>query len=155
MAVQASRLFQKRLGQVLLDEGLLTLDQVRDALKRQRATGEALSEALVDLGLATELEVARCVVKHHGLPYLDVTRYEVSSEALKSAPRELQWLHQFVVLDRIGKTLVIAVSGTISSEVLEKVERDTGCRAFVYVGTPAGIMGILRKELPLNGQAGA
>jgi type IV pilus assembly protein PilB len=102
---------------------------------------------LAVLGFLTEVDVARAVAKQFGLPYMDPTRYQVPKEALESVPVDLMRQNQFIVLDRIGRTLVLAVAGVLNGEVLEKVEKVSGCQAFVYVATPAQVQQALDKHL--------
>ena len=48
--VQIAKLVRKKMGEVLVDEGLVKEDQVQEALRRQRATGESFGEILVSMG---------------------------------------------------------------------------------------------------------
>ena len=134
--VQISRLSKKRLGEILLEEGLVREDQVQEALKRQKATGELLGEAFVSLGYVTEMDIARALVRQFGLPYLDASAYRIPKEAVQAVPREFLWQNSMIVLDKIGKALVVAVAGIVNPEVLEKLEKSTGSQVFVYISTP-------------------
>ena len=147
-----SKLGRKKLGEILVDEGLLKVDQFQEALRRQRSTGETFTGALVAMGFLGEVDVARGIVKHLGLPYIDASKYRLEKECVQAVPAELMWQNEFVALDKIGKILVIAVSGILSGEVLDKIEQVSGSKVFVYVSTPAQVLAALEKHAPLNGK---
>src|SRR5262245_32193379 len=130
--VQIAKLIRKKMGEVLVDEGLVKEDQVTEALRRQRATGESFADILVDKGFVSEVDIARTLVKQSGLPYIDASRYRINKDGLATVPAELMWLHQFVILDKIGKTVLVAISNVLSPEVFDKIEKVSGSQIFVY-----------------------
>lgn len=154
--VQISRLLRKKLGEILVEEGLVREEQVHEALKRQKTTGELLGECFVGLGYVTEMDIARAIVRQFGLPYIDASAYRIPREAIQAVPREFLWQNSMIVLDKIGKTLVVAVAGIVNPEVLEKLEKSTGSQVFVYVSTLGLVKKALQKYAPLDGKpAGA
>ncbi|HVR84703.1 MAG TPA: hypothetical protein VMU54_10355 [Planctomycetota bacterium] len=153
--VQIAKLIRKKMGEVLIDEGLVKDDQVQEALRRQRATGESFGEILVSMGFVTESDIARTLVKQSGLPYIDASRYRINKDGVQAVPAELMWQNQFVVLDKIGKTLLVAISNVISPEIFDKLERVSGSQIFVYVSTWSQVQTALDKNVPLNGSAQA
>src|SRR6185295_5942702 len=151
--VQIAKLIRKKLGEVLVDEGLLKEEQVQEALRRQRATGEGFSEVLVSMAFLTETDIARTLVKQSGLPYIDASKYRINKDGVQAVPTELMWQNQFVVLDKIGKTLLVAISNVIGQEIFEKLEKVSGSQIFVYVSTGSQIQMALEKNVPINGKS--
>jgi hypothetical protein len=147
---QIAKLARRKLGEILVDEGVLREDQVQEALRRQRVTGELFGEALVQLGYLTEMDIARTIVRQFGLPYMDASRYRIPKEAVQLVPPDLMLQNQFVVLDRIGKILIVAVAGVLSADVLEKLEKIVQGQVFVYVSTSSQVQAALAKVLPQN-----
>lgn len=149
--VQAAKLVRKKLGELLVEEGLLKEEQVQEILRRQRGSGELFGEALVKLGFLQEADIARAIVRQFGLPYLDASRYQISREAVASVPADLMWQNHFIVLDKIGKTLIIALSGILHPDVAEKLERLTASQLFVYISTNTQVNQALTKHVPHHG----
>lgn len=147
--VQIAKLIRKKMGEVLVDEGLLKDDQVQEALRRQRATGESFGEILVSMAFVTEMDIARTLVKQSGLPYIDASHYRINKDGIQAVPAELLWQNQIIVLDKIGKILLVAISTVISPEILEKLERVSGSQIFVYVSTWSQVQTALEKNVPL------
>ena len=150
--VQIAKLIRKKMGEVLVDEGLVKEEQVQEALRRQRATGEGFGEVLVSMGFVSEVDIARTLVKQSGLPYIDASKYRINKDGIQAIPAELMWQNQFVVLDKIGKTLLVAISNVLSTEIFDKMEKVSGSQIFVYVSTTAQVQQALEKNVPLNGK---
>jgi hypothetical protein len=150
--VQIAKLIRKKMGEVLVDEGLIKEEQVQEALRRQRAHGEGFGEILVAMGLVSEVDIARTLVKQSGLPYLDASKYRINKDGVQAVPGELMWLNQFVVLDKIGKTLLVAISNVLPGEVFDKIEKLSGSQIFVYVSTTSQVKQALEKNVPINGK---
>jgi type IV pilus assembly protein PilB len=144
--VQISKLIRKKLGEILVEAGVLKEEQLREAHLRQRATGEGLVETLSTLGFLTEMEVARAISKQFGLPYMDASRYRISKEAAETVPAAFQRLNQLAVLDKIGRTLLVAVAGVLNAEVLEKLERASGGQLFVFASSLSRVQAALEKS---------
>jgi len=150
--VQISKLLRKKLGEILVEEGLVKDEHVQEALKRQKTTGELLGEAFVNLGYVTEMDIARAIVKQFGLPYIDAASYRITKEAIDAVPRDLMWQNDLIVMDKIGKTLIVAVAGIVNGEVFEKLEKVTNSSLFVYVTTMSLVKKALQKYAPLDGK---
>ena len=58
------------LGEILVQEGLITPDVVERALARSQSTGELIGEALVALGAVTADDILRALAQQHGLPFM-------------------------------------------------------------------------------------
>jgi|SRR6185295_11497846 len=150
--VQIAKLIRKKMGEVLIDEGLVKEDQVQEALRRQRATGESFGEVLVSMNFVTETDIARTLVKQSGLPYIDASKYRINKDGIQAIPAELMWQNQFIVLDKIGKTLLVAISNVLGTEIFDKMEKVSGSQIFVYVSTTQQVLQALEKNVPLNGK---
>ena len=153
--VQIAKLIRKKLGEILVDEGLLKEEQVQEALRRQRATGEGFGEVLVSMAFVTETDIARTLVKQSGLPFIDASKYRINKDGVQAVPAELMWQNQLIVLDKIGKTLLVAISNVPGQEIFEKLEKVSGSQIFVYVSTTSQIMTALDKNVPVNGKTEA
>jgi type IV pilus assembly protein PilB len=150
--VQIAKLIRKKMGEVLVDEGLVKEEHVQEALRVQRATGESFGEILVAKGFVSEIDIARTLVKQSGLPYIDASKYRINKDGIAAVPAELMWLNHFVVLDKIGRTLLVAISNVLGTEVFEKLEKVSGSQIFVYVSTTSQVLQTLEKNVPINGK---
>jgi hypothetical protein len=143
-----TKLTRKRLGELLIEEGLLKEEQLKEALRIQKDDGALLGEVLVRLNYVTEHDIAMAIAKQFGLPYIDASRYIVPREVLNIVPVEYMYKHQFIILDRFPKLLIVAIAGMMDSEVLGELERRSGADVFVYVSTVKQVMDALKKYCP-------
>lgn len=146
--VNVPKLIRKKLGEILVEEGLLKDDQVQEALKKQKETGGLLGEVLVKLQYVSEIDIARAIAKQFGLPYIDAAKYRIGKEVQGIIPVEMMLENQFVPLDKLGKALLLAVSGVLNGEVFEQLEKITGSRLFIYVSTVSAVHEVLKKLAP-------
>ena len=141
--VNLNKLARKKLGEILVDEGLVNKAQVEEALQRQKDTADLFGECLCKMGFVTETDIAAALAKQFGLPYIDANSYEIAKDVVGLIPAEVQIKNQFIVLDKIGKVLIVAVSGGIDAAVFGDVEKRTGSEVSLYVSTAGQVMGAL------------
>jgi len=139
------KLVKKKLSDVLLEEGLVREQHLAEALTRQKASGEALSAVLQKMGVVSEVELARALCKQFNLPYLDASRYSIPKEVIGIVPAEDMQEHHFAILDKIGKSLLIAISEMPPLEALEDIEKGTGLSLFLVVTTASQLQTALQK----------
>ena len=144
--VNTVRQTKRRLGEILMDEGLLSEAQIEEALKRQKGTGELLGEALVKLGYVTETDIVRTIATQFGYPYLNATKYFIPAGILSLVPVELALEQQMIPLDKMGGVLLIATAGVVPPEVLEGIEKRTGLKIFLYASTSTQILEAIKKN---------
>ncbi|MBI5368509.1 MAG: hypothetical protein HZA54_15850 [Planctomycetes bacterium] len=151
--VNFARLTKKRLGEMLLEEGLITEEHINEALKRQQESGEMLGESLVKLGYTSEMEIARVLATQYALPYINAANYYVPKEVVDLIPLETLTENQIVPLDKIGNSLILAVSGNLNEKVFEEIERMTACQIFLYVSAASQVMQAIRTHFSGGGPA--
>lgn len=76
----------KQLGDILLDEGLLTEAQLMAALDEQVIRGESLGRVLVGIGVLTEAQLVRALAAQVGMPFVELTDYPVDRAAVGLLP---------------------------------------------------------------------
>lgn len=142
---QYERIKRRRLGEILLDEGYLTREQLDFALAQQNSgRGEPLGRILVAQGILTERALARAMVNQLQLPYLSTANYHFSKEIVGLIPTDLCFKHEFVPLDRISNCLCVLTAGLMPPEVVETVKQITGCEIFFYIGTLSEVQDALQ-----------
>lgn len=130
-----TRLTGKKLGELLVESGVIEEAKLQQALTEQRATGELLGETLVRLGYVAETDIASTLAKQFALPYIAVSQYYVSKSVAGLFDIKELAKHQCVPLDRIGKIVIMAVSGPLDPDVIVAFEKASGCEIFLYVST--------------------
>ncbi|MBE3994345.1 type II/IV secretion system protein [Vibrio parahaemolyticus] len=101
---------RKRLGDLLVEEGIVSEDQIQQALSAQRSTGQKLGDALIDLGFITEKQMLEFLSQQLGLPLIDLGRDPVDADAVQILPEVHARRLRAMVVARNGDTLRVAMS---------------------------------------------
>ncbi|EOV5436043.1 GspE/PulE family protein [Vibrio parahaemolyticus] len=101
---------RKRLGDLLVEEGIVSEDQIQQALSAQRSTGQKLGDALIDLGFITEKQMLEFLSQQLGLPLIDLGRAPVDADAVQILPEVHARRLRAMVVVRNGDTLRVAMS---------------------------------------------
>lgn len=144
--VSLNRLNRKKLGELLVEQGLLTDEQVQDALRMQHQTGLLFGETLVQNGLISEEKMVAVLVAQFGIPYLKPTTYKIPKELLELFDPQMMRRYQFVPMDTIGSVLVIAIAGLLAEDVFKEIESQTGCSLQVYLTKIGEIDAVLKQH---------
>jgi len=131
--VSLNRLTRKRLGELLVEQNLLTEEQVQDALRMQHQSGLLFGETLVQQRLITEDKMVSVLVSQFGIPYIKPSSYKIPKELLEIFEPAMMRRFQFVPMDSIGSVLVIAIAGLLSEDVFKQIETQTGCSLQVFL----------------------
>src|SRR6185295_16492742 len=90
----ASRPRRRRLGEMLIDQGVITEEQFTEVLARQKLEkGSRVGRLLVDLGYATEAQICEVVADQLNIPAADMVAVDVPNEVLALVSRELATKH--------------------------------------------------------------
>ncbi|EJG2021154.1 type II/IV secretion system protein [Vibrio parahaemolyticus] len=101
---------RKRLGDLLVEEGIVSEDQIQQALSAQRSTGQKLGDALIDLGFITEKQMLEFLSQQLGLPLIDLGRAPVDADAVQILPEVHARRLRAMVVARNGDSLRVAMS---------------------------------------------
>ena len=100
-----------RLGQVLVQEGLLTREQLAQGLAEAKSSKFRLGYVLVKLGLIQEIEITKVLARQYRMPAVDLSRFEVDARILKLIPPDLATRSIVLPLKREGRRLETRLSG--------------------------------------------
>ncbi len=103
-------LAQDRLGDLFVREGLVSADQLKEALIEAKQSGTRLGHALVKLGLVDEDELTRMLSKQYRVPAVDLGKVKVDEKVLRLIPDELAFKHLVLPIRRVGRTLTVAMA---------------------------------------------
>ncbi|KHT38304.1 GspE/PulE family protein [Vibrio sinaloensis] len=101
---------RKRLGDLLVEEGIISEQQVEQALAAQKSTGRKLGAALIELGFLTEHQMLTFLSQQLDIPLIDLSRANVDVEAVQLLPEVHARRLRALVIGRQQDTLRIAMS---------------------------------------------
>jgi len=101
-----------KLGELLQQKGLLKDSQFQTASAEQAITGDLLGESLIELGFVSSADIAQCLAEQAGIPFLDITGYNISEDVLRVVHREMAQNMRFLPLNIEDGVLSIGITNT-------------------------------------------
>jgi hypothetical protein len=135
----------KPMGELLLERGKITKDQLKKALDVQKEKGGLIGEILAELGFATEEDIAQALTAQYGFPFLPLENYEIDQEIIKLVPENLCKQYLLIPIDKIGDSLTLVMANPLNTKAIEDVELITKCNAQTFVSTASDIRKALKK----------
>lgn len=118
---------KKRLGEILIDKDLLLPELLEAALERQKQTGRRLGQVLVDMGFVSHDEVMSAISEQMGVPHVWLRKGLVDPKVTSLLPREKAEHHLVIPMFLVQrKTLTLAMADASSVFAIDDVERLTG-----------------------------
>jgi len=125
---------------ILMDCGLVTSEQIEEAVSRQIETGRMIGETLVELGFLTEESIIWALSKQLGVPYADVQPQAIDGELVRRFPESLLRRTQAVPLFRSSEDgVTIACADPSGSEAIASLQEAAECAVSFVIGGPASI----------------
>ncbi len=116
-----------RMGELLIERGLITRTQLDEALQQSRDGGKRLGEVLVEGRLVTEEDIVRALAERAQIPFARLRKGLVDPRIVQVLPREKAELYEALPLFRIHNKLILAVSDPYRVYVVDSIRKLTGC----------------------------
>jgi len=126
---------RRQLGELLLDEHLVTPDQLNRALEIHRATGERLGRVLLDMGVVDQEHIARVLSQQIGIEFLHLTGQSLREDVLQLLPATLASQLQAVPVAKENGILTVAMVDPLDVVAIDDIRRHTGMDVKVAVIT--------------------
>ncbi len=117
-----------RLGELLVQQGLITQDQLRIALTEQKTQNMPIGRLLVRLGFVTEAVIRDIMARTIGQESIDLTQVLVDAEALRLVPQEFARRHRLlpIAYDADQNLLVVAITEVFNVVALDQLRATLG-----------------------------
>ncbi len=99
-----------RIGTTMIERGLITAEQLEEALDVQRATGRRVGEVLQSMGALSAFDLARVLADHSGVPFVDLRSRPLDPVVAASIPEEVARRYRALAIARWNDQLVVAMS---------------------------------------------
>jgi len=131
---------KKKLGEILVEQKLITPEELEQVLELQRKDGGRLGDILVKQGLVTMEDLLSILSVQFNVPVADLKKQQFKSEALSLIPEELARRHTIIPLDVIDDTLIIAMAYPDDVRTIRDISTRTGKRIQVVLASPTEII---------------
>ncbi len=117
---------QKRIGELLVEAGLVKPEQIEEVLAEQRQAGGRTVQILIRKGYLRADTFVQFLAKHRRMASIDLKNYALSPDLVHLLPKDLARKHEVFPLDRLGRTLTIAMACPLDEEALGELRQATG-----------------------------
>jgi len=128
-----------RLGELLTKAGLLTQDQLKEALRVQKETSGKLGETLIKLGFISEEDITECLSQQFGVPSINLQHFEIDPTVIKLIPADVARKYNILPVNKTGATITIAMADPTNVFAMDDIKFMTGYNVEPVVASELGI----------------
>src|SRR5438132_1451080 len=134
-----------RLGELLVRENLISLQQLQKAQDEQKKAGGRIGYHLTKLGFIEESELTNFLSKQYGVPSINLKEFDIDGEVVRLVPKEVAEKHQCIPVNRAGASLILAMSDPSNIYAIDDIKFLTGYNIEVVVASEQAIKEALEK----------
>ena len=139
---------RKKIGECLIQSGLITEDDLRTALIEHKRTGERLGVVLVRMNLATEKQIAKALAFQLGFPYVSLPENPPDPTAVVLIPKDVALKRICIAVGLEKNLLTVAMSDPLLFSLVQDLEFQTGYRIKQVVATRGDIVDAIHASYP-------
>lgn len=136
----------KQIGDILIELGLITQNQLDKGLKISKDQNVRLGKALVDLGYITESELLQTLSKQFGIPLMDAGELVVDPTLLHFITPQLAKEYNIIPISHKGDAILLATSDPMNTAIVGRLETQLGKRIIFNLATNDQVMGAIKRN---------
>ena len=137
---------RRRLGELLLEAGLLTEEKLTEALSAQKSTGKRLGQTLIEMNAISEEEMAFALAMQLKIPYVDLKNVEIPSKVLEAIPEEISRKFLCTPIALKNSILDVAMADPLDLNMMKDLQFITGYSIQPAISTSTQILELLQKH---------
>ncbi|MFC1533335.1 ATPase, T2SS/T4P/T4SS family [Thermodesulfobacteriota bacterium] len=137
---------RRKLGELLIETGLLAVEQLTEALKVQHETSKRLGEILIEMKFISEEEMAFALAMQLRIPYIDLSDYSIKDNVIENIPREISRKFICVPIELDNNILNVAMADPLDLNMIKDLQFITGYNIQPSISTPSQIMAALQEH---------
>lgn len=132
------RRVKTKIGELLLQKGLITSEQLQEALALQhgKEKGKPLGRILVELGYIGKEQLCIFLAVQGGYPYIDISQCMIKPEVLSLVPEAIVKKYQVLPIDKIQDVLTLAMVNPLDIATIDQIQKLTNSTVKVFLTTP-------------------
>jgi type IV pilus assembly protein PilB len=134
-----------RLGELLVREKLISLQQLRKAQDEQKRSGQNLGYTLAKLGYISDGEITNFLSSQYRLPAIDLDEYEIDSDVIKLVGRDVCEKHKIIPVSRSGSSLIVAMSDPTNLHAIDDIKFLSGYNVEPVVASETAIQNAIER----------
>ena len=136
---------RNRLGELLVREKRISLEQLREAQQQQKDDNISLGYALARLGAISDQEITDFLSEQYRVQAIDLSEYEIDRDILKLISLQVCERHKIIPVSRAGSSLIVAMADPSNLNAIDDVKFLTGYNVEPVVSSETSIIAALEK----------
>ena len=142
---------KKRIGEILIEYGSITQEQLKRALELQKKSpGKLLGKILIEIGFVTEEDIVIALAAQFNVPYLPIGNFVLNETADKLIPKDLIQKHLCIPLERIGNLLTVVMVDPTNEQAIREIEEATKSKVQAFVASTSEISTVLQQHFHIH-----
>ncbi len=130
---------KKRIGDLLIERGLINENELQYALEMQKQTHEKLGEVLINNKIVTPDDIARTLAIQLEVDYIDLAKVSIKQEMAKLVQRNTAKQNHLVPVQKEGDTLYVAMDDPLNYYALDEVRKATNLKIVPLISTHVAV----------------
>jgi type IV pilus assembly protein PilB len=135
----------RRLGDLLVREGLISAEQLQRAVAEQKGSSDRLGTVLVRLNLIGEEQLIGFLSRQYGIPSMTLSQLDIDADVLKLVPAQIAKKYDVVPVKRTGNSLTLAMADPTNVFALDDVGFMTNLQVLPVVASQAAIRAAIER----------
>lgn len=146
---------RKKLGEILVAQGVIDANQVDEGLKKAQQDGIRIGEALAELGLCSDHQVLKALAVQHGIKYVDLTNEKIANLIDKEAiDKSVMKKHLVLGMGKSGGKMRVAIHDPNDLQVLDNLRFVLNCDIEPLLATKAQLKEIITGDGAAQAEGG-
>jgi HD-like signal output (HDOD) protein len=138
----------RRIGEILIEEGLVKSDQLLEALRSQKKSGNRIVQELVNLGHLDINELATFLSRQPGVPSIELANYAIPENVCKLIPKDFALRHEIFPIDHLGNLLTVGMAFPLDRDTIDELEHITGLSVKALLCRASDIRAAVKRYYP-------
>lgn len=138
-------MIRKRLGDALVDAGLVTAEQLGQALVKQKELGKRLGKVLAEMKLCTDEQIAKALAGQLGINFIEMDEISVPPEVLRLIPETIVRSHTLLPVARKGNVLTVAMADPLDAFIVDEIRYQTNFEVEEAIAPETAILDVIRR----------
>jgi len=134
-----------RIGELLVEKGIISPEELESALKKQQETKEMLGQVLVSMGLVSERKLLQVLAEQQGLQFIELREARIDRKAVEKVPAKFAWHYKIMPIKLDGNVLTIAISNPFDMWPIDDLETNLGYRVDKVLTTTPDILAAIKQ----------
>jgi len=140
------------IGSILLEQGLISSDQLASSQTPHALSGEELLAHLVGSGAVDKLKAMETLAREAGVEFVDLNNAEVDLTLLKNFPQKVIYRQILFPIRKQGNTLFVATSEPLDFYPLDEISAATGMMVEPVLAEKSEIAKLIKAHLGVGGE---